>query len=336
MTRPCWRARVANAWAEISPSNAPDLDNVRRADPQHALDFRRGMDFQGRYLFTLSGSCVRSERRESPLIEGIDIGVVFGAADEFRLRMALIDRADVELFHALTLDLMDFTRHVPLGDSQRGLLLVIDRLGRWQRLFRKRRSGVLSPPEALGLAGELLFLKDCLMNRLPAHEAVGSWRGPYGDEQDFAINKTIFEVKTQLATSDARLLISSENQLDTASGDISIVHQRLSTSASVAAGSFTLNQIVGELQSLIGESGAARETFDVGLSEAGYMECPEYDNAAWQLTERLFFLVGPGFPCLRPSHLPTGVSNVRYMISLGACQSFETDGTALLDRVING
>lgn len=336
MTRRCWRTRVADAWSDISQSTDPELDNVRRADPQHALDFRRGRDFQGRYLFTLDGICVRPERRDAPPIEGIDIGVAFGAAEAFRLRMALVDRADVELFHALTLDLMAFTRHLQSSDSQQGLLLVIDRLGRWQRLFRKRRNGVLSPSEALGLAGELLFLRDCLMTRLPVHEAVGSWRGPYGDEQDFVINGTIFEIKTQLSTSDARLFISSENQLDTVSGEISIVHQRLSTSASSAASSFTLNQIVAELQSSVGESETAREAFEIGLSEAGYMQCPEYDSAAWQLTERLFLLVGPDFPCLRPSNLPPGISNVRYMVSLGACQSFATNGTTLLDRVLNG
>jgi hypothetical protein len=327
---------VADAWSDISRSTDPELDNVRRADPQHALDFRRGRDFQGRYLFTLDGTCVRPEKREPPLIEGIDIGVAFGAADAFRLRMALIDRADVDLFQALTVDLMTFTRHLQSSNSQQGLSLVIDRLGRWQRLFRKRRDAVLSPSEALGLAGELLFMRDCLMTRLPVYDAVGSWRGPYGDEQDFVINGTIFEVKTQLSTSDARLLISSENQLDTVSGEIAIVHQRLSTSASSAASSFTLNQIVAELQSSVGESGTARDAFDIGLSEAGYTECSAYDGVAWQLTERLFLLVGPDFPCLRPSNLPPGISNVRYMVSLRACQSFTTDGATLLDRVING
>jgi len=62
-----------------------------------------------------------------------------------------------------------------------------------------RRDQILTRQQIIGLIGELLFLRDIIM------QAIGNrgdfcWRGPFGDEQDFVYGEWIFEVKTQLST----------------------------------------------------------------------------------------------------------------------------------------
>ena len=43
-------------WIDIAPADSPYADNVRRADASHPLDFFRGRDFAGHYIFSLAAN----------------------------------------------------------------------------------------------------------------------------------------------------------------------------------------------------------------------------------------------------------------------------------------
>jgi hypothetical protein len=180
--------------------------------------------------------------------------------------------------------------------------------------------------------GELLFLRD---RALPAigDSAISAWRGPYGDEQDFVHAQWIFEIKTQLSTSDQRIYISSESQLDTTSGNIALCYQTLGPSSLDDLNSRSLNDIVDEIKGLLGaQNSSAILQFELALIELNYRKRPEYDELRWVLASRRAYVVGNEFPRITPSNIPVGVEKVTYHIRLEACQPFEVDLETLMER----
>ena len=64
-----------------------------------------------------------------------------------------------------------------------------------------------------------------MFKELPFKESIQTWKGPLEGEQDFAFQDNLYEVKTQLSTSDHKIKISSLEQLNNESGKIFLSHQ---------------------------------------------------------------------------------------------------------------
>lgn len=140
-------------------------------------------------------------------------------------------------------------------------------------------------------------------------------------------------MKTQLSTSDHRLLISSEAQLDTAGSALLLCHQAVARVPTVG-GAVSLNALVGDLTREVTTAGpVVLEYFEAALEACGYTRREEYDEPEWLLTDRRLFEVRDGFPRLTPAMLPAGVHAVSYAILLSACQSFAIDLDAALTEV---
>jgi len=321
-------------WSRIAPAAGREADNVRRADPAHPLDFFRGRDFSGRYLFSLSAEIDEAAALpDPPKLNGIDVSLERRPPASARLVLTLQDRTQFDIFQALCDHLMIATREEPAGANGPGLRLVLQRLRDWHDMLRRRRDDLLSPEEIIGLAGELLFLRDQVLPRLPPAESILSWRGAHRDEQDFAFGDWQVEVKTQLSTSDQRLLISSEAQLDAASGRLLLCHQCIAAATARRDGAFTLNSLVAGIEHELAAAGdAARDAFEAALVAWRYVRRPEYDDGAWTLTLRRAYEVADGFPCIVPAMLPPGVQNVSYQVRLGECEPFAVDLDAAMDR----
>jgi hypothetical protein len=324
---------VRDPWGEIASSAHPSVDNVRRYEATHPLDFKRGRDFLGRYLLILEGGNLPSPWPEVPSLEGVEISLIEDGPG-FRLIITLLSHPDLELFRALCSDLIAATSILRHEESVKGLVLVLQRIRRWQDLLRRGHGEVLSYSEVIGLTGELLFLRDQLLGKLSAKTAIASWRGAYEEEQDFVISQTIFEVKTQLATSDARLQISSENQLDTSSGEIILVHQTMSVDVGSSRLSRTLNGLVEEILAQLENEPEATDLFNAALISARYVRRAEYNHPTWLLTSKRFFQVGAGFPRLTPASLPAGVDRVRYLIKIDSCMPFSVGERETMERVL--
>jgi hypothetical protein len=200
-------------------------------------------------------------------------------------------------------------------------------------MLRRRRDDFLSLPERIGLAGELLFLRDIVMPHLSPADSAASWRGGHRDEQDFAVGHWQFEIKTQLSTSDQRLIIGSEAQLDTAGSQLLLCHQGVAASPP-ASDAFTLNSLVAALSAEFEAAGpSAKDTFVAGLGAWGYVQHDDYDQPAWVLTDRRLFEVRYGFPRIVPAMLPAGVQRVSYEVLLRDCEPFAVDLGQTISRV---
>jgi hypothetical protein len=325
---------VRDPWSEIAPSEHPSIDNVRRVDATHPLDFRRGRDFQGRYLLILEGTGLLTPSSDVPSLDGVAVDL---QQDDrrFRLILTLLSHPDYELFRALCSDLMAATRSLQRTEAVSGLLAVLARIKRWQDLLRRSRHNVLTYQQIIGLTGELFFLRDMLLGRMNRKTALAMWRGPYADEQDFVVSGTIFELKTQLTTADAKLQISSENQLDTTSGAIIVVHQTLAIDDHSADQSRTLNGLVAEIITVLEGDPDALDLFRAGLLVANYSPRREYDETAWAFNKRRFFEVRDNFPRITPALLSSGVERVRYLVTIDSCIPFEVDVDDTLNRVVH-
>lgn len=308
-------------WQVIPKSDHPSMDNVRVVDPEHPLLFRRGKDYQGRYLFFLEGSEWELCVKDLPRLSGIDIDLVEGVPE--RLTLTLIEKDQKDIFRALCLNLVEATRGLEKGDSRQGAIIVVNRIKRWQELLKIRSEGALSKPEIIGLVGELLFLKNVLMTEMDISDAVHAWTGPFENEQDFALKRCVVEVKTQLVTSDKSLRISSEHQLDGRSVPVLIWHLLLGVVSASDPQRLTLNNLVSSLQPIVLQGGAgAVDAFNTALMEVGYWPRPEYDDYSWIEVESRFFEVREGFPSITPSELRSGIRRVSYSIDMEACLEF--------------
>ncbi len=312
-------------WIDIAPAPAPGADNVRRADTAHPLDFFRGRDFAGHYIFTLAADAGCRDLPDPPKLNGIEVTLERRAPDGARLVLTLQDRGQFDIFRALCDHLLGATTGQARGANAGGLRLVLRRLADWHDMLRRRRDDLLSVLERIGLAGELLFLRDVVLPRMPPADAVAAWRGAHRDEQDFAIGHWQFEIKTQLSTADQRLIIASEAQLDTAGSRLFLCHQGIAASP-VTPESFTLNSLVRSLSTVFVEAGSAvADIYDVALEAWGYVPQDEYEQPAWALTDRRLFEVREGFPRITPAMLPSGVQRVSYEVLLRECEPFSVD-----------
>lgn len=299
---------------------------------KHPLDFYIGVNPSGKYTFKLRCKAKLPNLKSLPSPAGIELNILTEPQNKISLLLSLVSSEDFQLFKAFCNFLMAETEELNRVDDDMNFKIVLQKVKRWQELFKNKKPKRLSDSEILGLVGELSFLKDVALTKLPAKDAILSWRGPYGDEQDFLFTGKIIEVKTQLSTSDQYIHINSEAQLDTSSGQICLAHQTLDVSQKTDVSAFSLNTLVREINDIITkESSQAVDSFHIALLENSYEELEYYNQNYFTLNKRSFFEVRENFPRIVNNMLLSGVQNVRYRIQLGACKHYLLSGDEALN-----
>ena len=311
-------------WQRIKPARRPEDLTLSRVDPEHPLDFFRGRDHLGNYVLCYQGRLDSKQDVSLPRFAIIELALDQLKDGSWQLVIRLTDKSHADNFRALCTNLMEATKKLRRGEDDAGIDIIVERLIRWRELLRNLREERLTESQVIGLFGELILLRDVFLEGTSAGEAVDAWRGPHRDEQDFLFGDWLIELKTQLRSSDARLQISSENQLDTASGEILICHQTLAVARRDDTEAHTLNSLVAELVDTLAYASAdTADKFRAALIECGYAHRHEYDSEAWKLAQRRYYRVADGFPRITPSTLPSGVAQVQYTIEVGACEEFK-------------
>lgn len=310
-------------WCEIAPAAEPGARNVRLANSEHPLDFRIGRDFRSRPVFQFEGDGTSADGIPVPKLSGMECELEPVQGGKLRLTLTLASEPDFPNFRLMCTGLMLATERFTPASSTAALVQVVDELHRWQEMLRHRRERLLSRNEIIGLVGELLFLRDVLCVRFGTFPALRCWNGPEGHEQDFVVGASIFEVKTQVVTSDRRIRISSEDQLDPVQGRIFICNQGIAPVPATNAGSLTLNALAAEIAGAAAAHGAqATDLLDVALLKARYEPREEYDDEAWVLVDRNLFAVTGDFPRIERAELRPGVEMVKYSIRVSDCQAY--------------
>ena len=326
----------SDPWSEVPKPPSPDQEILRRVGPEYELDFYRGRRFGGAHFLRLVVNAKPPPELVIPKMTNLTISLRPGEGGRYELTITLTSPDYAELFRALCADLISSTRFLKRTNQAQALSVVVARIVRWQALLRSMRARALNSSQQLGLFGELAVLQDIFLAQTNALASVSAWRGPSGAEQDFQFGRWLFEVKSQMVTSDQMIHISSANQLDLVSGQIVLLHQLFSTSDGAGGEGRTLRQMVDETRQLVLDaSPAAVDLFQARLVEAGYETLEEYDVERLVRVGRTAYEVTCAFPRISASDLPPGVSNVRYDVSLESCSAFRMDSETLIERVFH-
>ena len=327
---------VKDPWKEIDKPSIADSIAARRVDASLPWDFfwARGVD--GRVLLTLLHTTGSAPNAQLPRLR--DIEVTLSSPDESDtqlLAFKLLDSNQRDIFQTLCEDIISAATQ---AESEAGAVsAALSRTWRWHHLLRGGRGTLLSPEEQKGLLGEMFVLERVLLPRMEASSAVRAWRGPLGAPKDFEVARVAIEAKTRRGGATPSLSITSESQLDESGVDSLFLHVvELDEAPVEGSQGVTLHdvaeQVRGRLHSLDPGSTGILET---RLSAAGYRMEDDYSRHRWLEGATRIFLVSGDFPRITSGEIRSGVSNVRYSVSLADCEPFAISVTAL-DEALAG
>lgn len=195
---------------------------------------------------------------------------------------------------------------------------VIDTIRLLTRLLERNRS--IPRERELGLCGELLTLIGAC-NLLGADHAVAAWRGPHGEEHDFAVRDLDVEVKTTASEQRAHWIDSLTQLQETPPTPLWLVSHQL-TEAGPGQG-WRLRDLVSTARTAAAGTSNSIE-LDAKLAAAGWADpFGELCVTRWRRrTSSRAFRVADGFPRLTMQQLSgtahdySQVVAVRYRIDL--------------------
>lgn len=254
-----------------------------------------------------------------------------------KTRILLNERGDADrsVFIAVVENLVEELKDS--RDQKDAIIRVVQRLHRWQAFMRNRGFEGLSITEQLGLYGELIFLRDVLLENVPSEEAILSWKGPDREAHDFQLTTGSVEVKSTRSTAPRNFHVSNITQLD--SVQLKPLYLAFVEAEMSSAGDESLTDVVLTVRDQLDLLSSAR--FDEGLVEAGYIDnhADKYRENKFSLRNIRFFEVDDKFPKVKKSDIPDGVESVKYEVALSACGEFSKTlqeiKCELLERVEN-
>jgi hypothetical protein len=238
---------------------------------------------------------------------------------EAEVELILRDSQHRDIFDLLVRDLVEVAEEPQ--DEGAGLTSFLARLSDWQELLRRLAPGGLSREGQQGLWGELWVLEEVVAPVTGLGDALHSWRGPLGADQDFQTGAACIEVKTSTAHGLDHLTIASERQLD-APADVALLLVVLSLDSRVGHGR-TLPEMVRGARAAASQSGSLHllndrlELCGYGVGDAGL-----YSDIGYSVRSFRALLVEEGFPRIVPGDLQPGVGGVRYSVSMASCAPF--------------
>jgi hypothetical protein len=310
-------------WEGLEPPPDADVINARRVDAELSWNFYWARSADRRCLLILGHAQGSSPQNRLPVIKGIDVSLSESDQHNHRmLTLKLNDSAQRDIFHQLCLDIVAAASRA--NSEREAVELTLARTWRWHHLLRGGTSQKLSPEEQKGLIGELVVLESLLLPVLSAFDAVAAWRGPLGAPKDFEIGRVCVEAKARRGAAEPHVMISSEHQLDIAGTDALFLHVvELAAATDQSDDGLSVSDIANRLHKQIAgvDSGAA-DHFDSLLAASGLNREDDYSDSRWIRGPDRLYLVSEGFPSVTPGQFPSGVSGVRYSISLPDCEAW--------------
>lgn len=250
----------------------------------------------------------KSETKIPPSSKTVEISQYKRKDGKFNLSLSLISENEKSVFVEMCRDLLVFAENAQ--DEVEALKYFWSRYSHWQNLFAGVTHDLLSEERQRGLIGELLFLREQIVNGRPLKEAVAGWLGPLKEHQDFSYGEMWYEIKTVTEQAE-KVRISSIEQLSLETLGELIVYRLAKTSDG-----FTLNSVVKNLSEMLSQNLAAAQKFEVLLFQAGYVEREEYSEHSYRLAENIKFAVDEKFPRLTRNNLPVAIVDASYTLNL--------------------
>ena len=257
-----------------------------------------------------------------------------GPRGRTRLCLVLADARYRDVFEVLVNDASDRIARTP-GERE-SVKTFLARLHIWQNFMKKHGAEGLTEEAQIGLFGELSFLADHLIDRLPAHDSVNAWKGPTGGHQDFDIGGRCVEVKSTTVIPPVSVNIASMTQLDETLVELlPLTHTSLVLDERNGE---SLPELVDRLRTTIHDQDvSALDGFNAKLIEAGYLDLHRelYADTRYRRRETTFFKVSEGFPRIMAKDLRGGISECSYTVLLTACAPYEVEVSEAIAAFLN-
>ena len=305
-----------NPWDEIT---VPSVNvKSKLVDHTHPIEISWAVNQEGQYLLVALFDKIKNPSiYEFPKLNGFEIFLT----NQKLLVITLNNKEQWEIFYSLCKDLISSTR--PCENHDDAIQALIRRLKGWQILLSSSRPEILSDERIRGLIAELIFLESHLFPYFETDASIDYWTGPEGSSQDFNIQSTVVEVKSQLGEKPRIVRISSADQLCPELPELYLHVVVLGKSDESITGSFNLIDLVDRIRKDILDSAPlAIERFNELLLKVRYIENSEYQKKNFILLNEKTFEVRDDFPRICPKDIPIGIEQVRYNVNLAICDEF--------------
>ena len=290
----------------------PSRHFIRFGDNRHICLYI-GRDDDARYSFDFRG------KFKPVKISSSDVIAVeqYKERELLTLRFSLENNDLLEYFCTFCQDLLESVRVTNNDESAYHTLR--SRYYSWRQLFRPDNAR-MTESEMMGLIGELLFLRDYMIQEKGIDVALDSWMGPEKTHKDFSDQKNWFEVKT-ISFGKESVRISSIEQLDSDVDGTLVVYELEKMSPSYEG--IKLNQLVNNIMALLTNT-SQREIFMAKLQLFNFDFSNEHDALVYVLRNRSMYKVDTeNFPRLHRIMLPTAISRVQYELLLSEIEPYK-------------
>lgn len=315
---------LRDLWQELAcaSDDSGPITVFRKFAESTVCDAFVGLEGQsGRRFFAIDSEGAEIQEEELPTPQGFQVSLsTSGITRSGRSLLMVLDDAQYSNeFNALISEVVDSANEGAAPAD--AVLLVIETVRRWQRFLEVVKPDGLSFEAQIGLAGELMVIRDFLVPSIGSGQAIRAWKGPLQDSKDIQSNNSAVEIKTTIQAVPQTIRISSELQLDD-SGLNKLFLVLNSIELTHDAGE-SLPELVDDLSGMAAEVGASQYLGQM-LFEAGYHDIHAHMYLSSHYLPRTItgFQVTPGFPRLIEDQLPEGVGSLNYSISLSHCSQF--------------
>ena len=216
-------------------------------------------------------------------------------------------------------------------DPRNAIKKIHDLLLTWQQFHKKNSPDGLSEHARVGLFGELEILKALFFKNLNNKDAIQGWRGCRKAHQDFQYIDFALEVKTTRAVTPETISISNIRQLD--DENINKLFLTVVNVEQNPTNGTSLQMQVSEIKEIL--NGSSIGLFEEGLDEVGFIEghTKLYESELYTIQSINHYAIADGFPRILRSHIAEGVKHIKYKISLGACNSYQSENSLVLENI---
>ncbi|RNE16610.1 PD-(D/E)XK motif protein [Lacticaseibacillus paracasei] len=241
--------------------------------------------------------------------------------DQWAMTVSIDDNRYTGVFQALINDLADVTRQV--SDQQAAERLFLQRFNTWRTLFVNKIEDQMGFLAIIGLAGELLFLKEKIIPEYGADTAIISWNGPDGGDKDFVTANEWFEIKTK-SFSKPTVHINNTIQLaPEGPGRLVVIPYSKSTAADPET--YTLMGLYEDISGMI-DNEDMRTAFERKLANVGFVPDDKYRDPSFRFHPFEQYRVDAGFPHVKFDPRESAISRIEYDLYLPDLQRFRIEG----------
>jgi hypothetical protein len=218
-----------------------------------------------------------------------------------------------ELFAAMAEDVFSVLKALQTTSEKLSLAAMLDRTKAWQDFMERARPEAMSREVELGLFGELVVLRECLLAKVPPMAALDAWRGPLDGIQDFAFGAGAIEVKTTTSPAGFPATISSLEQLDRAQASpLFIAGVRLA----LGEQGHSLPELADRILQMLGDPLAATVFSNRLLNVGFHAGMAAHFSRRFEEKGLVIRRVDQDFPALTRGTVPAAVTGARYDLDL--------------------